>query len=146
MHYQRITIIIISILGMFATFLPWIVAPIVGSVSGTGGDGWFTFAFFGLAALISIIGKRQAIINTLPSVIIGLLGFFGLIMGFWKILIVNRIKSELINTPLFGEMMTAGTQVGSGLYLLILTGGALLVLTIFFLIKNKRGSKVVSLK
>jgi hypothetical protein len=48
--------------GMLGTFLPWVSAGII-TVSGTSGDGWITLALFGVALLLSVLGRRSEAIG-----------------------------------------------------------------------------------
>ena len=58
-HKQRIVILSAAAAGMLGTFLPWVHVPILGSVNGTGGDGWITLLLFLPAAILGLRGNKQ---------------------------------------------------------------------------------------
>lgn len=55
MNKQRLAILILAGLGALATFMPWVKAPIVGTINGTKGDGWITLALFAVPLVISLL-------------------------------------------------------------------------------------------
>ncbi|MDB9313349.1 hypothetical protein PN462_09585 [Spirulina sp. CS-785/01] len=126
-HKQRLAILGIAILGCLATFLPWLHAPMVGSVSGARGDGWITLILFIPAIVLSLRGDRLTPLvgnfrlgATIPA---GLAAFIGL----WKISDLNSIVSDMSDDNPFGAMVSSSIEVGIGLYLLIAAGIALCV-------------------
>ena len=46
MHRQRLVIAVVAVIGMLATFMPWVSVPIAGTINGTKSDGWITLALF----------------------------------------------------------------------------------------------------
>ena len=119
---QRLVILISAALGMIATFLPWVNAPILGSIAGTKGDGWFTFVLYLIPLVIALIGKqiepiKAPIIYTavIPSVIAS-------IVGIWKIKDFNSVMGETDSSNSISEAINASTSIGFGLYLVVLAG------------------------
>lgn len=137
-HPRRLIIAIAAGIGMSATFMPWIRAPIIGSVSGVGGDGWFTFAAF-LAVLALTFSLRIFDHPGAPSsahsdlsgrrrVVIALLGLVGAGIGVLKLVQVHDVISEMRDTSnaIAGIMATA-TQPGFGPYAIVLCGIAVFI-------------------
>ena len=128
LHRQRFAIAVAAGVGMLATFLPWVHAPIVGSVSGTAGDGWITLALFIPAMVLALRGaKLHPIVGgarlgaTIPAGIAALIGLYK----------IADLKSRMADVPRdnpFAKAMSASVQVGIGIYVLIAAGVALAVL------------------
>lgn len=118
---QRILLLVAAGLGVLATFMPWVKGPLIGSIAGSAGDGWFTFALFGgsFAMVIwlgdrkNIIYSKQRIYALAPAVIAGLLGL-------WKIIDFQSSMSEsrLDDNP-FVSGLALSFDIGFGLYLVV---------------------------
>lgn len=114
MSKQRIILLITSIIGMVATFLPW--ASVLGiSVSGTGaagqpGDGWLTLGIFAVPLIISIIGERTEPLGKTKFACV-VAGVINTIIGIIKITDLNSVGGGMF-----------GVSIGFGLYLLIIAG------------------------
>lgn len=126
MNKERMIISIVSALGMLATFMPWINAPIVGSINGSQGDGWITFIIFAIPLLISLRGDTTKKIEnryfvefgvSVPCVLAGL-------FGIWKIVNINSIMSNLSGNP-FANSLSMSVSIGFGLYVVVIAGFAL---------------------
>lgn len=141
MNKQRLAILIIAGLGALATFMPWVKAPIVGTINGTKGEGWITLVLFAVPLIISIFNdKTKALKGVLlygaiiPSLLAGAIGI-------WKIIEFNStMSSELSGFPLRGigagaKALGATVSIDFGLYLVTLAGIALPIAA--FLIKDK---------
>ncbi|WP_164674557.1 hypothetical protein [Spirulina subsalsa] len=125
-HKQRLTIIGSGFAGCVATFLPWLYAPIVGSVSGTQGDGWITLCLFLPAIVLGFRGKQSTPLvqgNRLLAIIPA--GIAGLI-GIAKVVEINKLKSGLSHNA-FAQALSASVDIGFGLYLLIAASIAICV-------------------
>jgi hypothetical protein len=130
-HKQRLGVLIAAAAGIVATFLPWIHAPIIGSVSGTQGDGWITLILFLPAVILCLSGDSTKPIKggkrlgtVIPSLIASLIGAY-------KIADFKSIKSSMnegMEDNPFAEMFASTVQIGIGLYLLIAAGVAVAVL------------------
>ena len=134
MHKQRIIIIVIAALGILATFMPWVKAPIIGSVNGTDGDGWITLVLFAVALVISLLGDRTQKIETKKMYIASLVSIIAAVVG---ILDIIDIKSSMedIGGIFSGEL---NISVGYGLYLIVLAGIAIPVY--LFVDRKRKGS------
>lgn len=122
MNKQRLTILIIAILGAVGTFLPWISTPF-GSVNGTEGDGYITLVLYGVVLVFSVLGKTKAPLKG------------GLLIGAVIIALVASAVGlyDIMNAKkLLGSMKF----VGIGLYVVAVAG---IMLAIFsFVIKDKK--------
>jgi len=69
MNKQRIALIVASVIGMLAVFMPWASIPIVGTLNGlkAGGEGsgtigYLTLLFFAVSLLIALIGDKKLLV------------------------------------------------------------------------------------
>lgn len=126
MHTQRIVVLICGVLGALVTFLPWATVPIIGTISGTVGDGWITLALFLPAVGLVLAGDRARPLAggaRLGAVIPAALASA---LGVWKIIDFNSAMQAPEDNP-FAEALSAGVSVGAGLYLVALMGVAIAI-------------------
>lgn len=134
MNKQRLAILILAGLGGFATFMPWVKAPFIGSINGTKGDGWITLILYIIPVIISLLNDRTKALSggllygaIVPAIIAGAIGL-------WKIYDFNSKMSGMSSNP-FGQAIEASVSIEFGLYLVVLSGIALPLCA--FLIKDK---------
>jgi len=134
MNKQRLAILIASGIGALATFMPWVKAPIVGTISGVQGDGWFTLVLFAVPIVLSLMNDKTKKIEgsklycaVIPPVIAAL-------VGIWKIIDFNSKMGDIGDNP-FAQALGASVSIEFGLYLMVLAGIATPVLA--FLIKDQ---------
>lgn len=118
---QRLALIGVSALGMLCTFLPWISVPLVGSINGTKGDGWFTFLFFGVSLALSFLGEKSEEIEGTKFWASSLFALLSGGLAIYKIIDFNSKMSDLSENP-FAQALSATVSVEFGLYLLALAG------------------------
>lgn len=113
---------------MVATFLPWVHIPIIGSVSGTAGDGWITLCLFAPALTLALRGlKSEPVVGSarlgavIPAGIAALLGL-------QKLVAFKGKMGEIPRDNPFAQVMSASVRIGIGLYILIAAGIAVAVL------------------
>lgn len=127
-HNQRFAISVAAGAGMLSTFLPWVHAPIIGSVSGTAGDGWITLVLFVPAMVLALLGEKSQILDggqRLGAVIpAGVAGLIGLI----KIVNFYSTMSNAARDNPFAKAFSGTVQIGIGIYLLIAAGAAVGIL------------------
>lgn len=111
---------------MFATFMPWLNAPIIGSINGTAGDGWITFVLFAIPLAIALIRKKT---KPYDVYLIGIPPFLSSIFGAWKIIDFHSSINKLPPTNPFAEAFNMGTSIGFGLYMVVIAGITLSVYT-----------------
>lgn len=130
MHKQRTFIAIAAGVGMLATFLPWVHAPIIGAVNGTAGDGWITFVLFAVALVIAVAGARQtALSKPLRFAALAPAGLAG-VLGLWKIVGFHAQMSSLADDNPFAAAMAKTVDVGIGLYLVVVAGVAVPIIAL----------------
>jgi len=85
MHKQRAGILIVAILAVLTSFLPWYESPEGGSVSLIDMNGWQLFVLFGISIALCLTGnslkplsKKKFYGAIVPSILAGLMGVFGI--------------------------------------------------------------------
>lgn len=134
LHRQRFAICVLAGIGMLATFMPWIHAPIVGSISGTAGDGWITLVLFTPAMVLAIRGQKLA--PLLNKARLGAVIPAGLVclLGLYKAVEFNSRMGNVDQDNPFAAVMVASAYIDIGLYMLI-AASASLVAVAWFLAK-----------
>lgn len=128
----RVTLAIAASVGAAGTFLPWLRMPIMGTIDGTAGDGWFTFVGF-LVVLAMAISPSPMVPLRLVRRVIALAFAAGCTaLGVWKINSLHGIKSDgMMNGGMEAAMMSA-TSIGIGLWLVVIAGAVCAVVAIGF--------------
>ncbi|MFR7824358.1 MAG: hypothetical protein ACLU30_15070 [Odoribacter splanchnicus] len=54
MNKQRVAVIIVALIGLIATFLPWYKIVQLGTISGMSSSGWFTFIMFIIVIILAL--------------------------------------------------------------------------------------------
>ena len=131
MNSQRRNVLLVAVAGMAATFMPWLSAPIVGSVPGSKGDGWITFALFLVGLICSLLGdKTKPLLGGGRTGSVITAGLAGLI-GIWKIVDINTMDAGDFPDPgnpfaeVLARAMVQSFSIEYGLYLVVLAGIAL---------------------
>lgn len=133
MTKQRQLLTITSIAGMIGTFLPWLNAPIIGSINGTKGDGWISFALFLIALIIVLSGNKEKALSDGKKIGVGVIGLICFIFGIGKIGQLSNIFSQNVSEDnIFYNALTAGTSIGFGIYLITGVGVALVAFPFLF--------------
>ena len=116
MEKKRKFILIIAVVGMIGTFLPW--ASISGfvTVSGTQGDGWITFVLFAIGGAIAFFsGEKTEAIKKKISTAVWVPAAIAAIIA-----LINLFK------------LSHGFSASFGLWLVIFAGLAQVFVTLFF--------------
>jgi hypothetical protein len=128
MNKQRMFIVIAAVLGIVATFLPWIELA-MGSIAGTKGDGWITLLLFLVSAVLAVLGNRNSSLSGVklygamgPALTAGLIGLY-------KILNFNSSLPDGDNP--FALALRNTMSIGIGLYLVVIAGLAIPVIGYF---------------
>ena len=123
MHKQSLGILIISVIGMAATFMPW--ASTMGiTITGSKGDGWFSLILFLIPLIISLINMKDPLKTG---------GMIGVITSSVLILGIGLYELKQFNSASgisFGML-----EIGFGIYVLLFCAIANPVIA--FLLKNK---------
>lgn len=132
LHVQRIGVGLAAAAGVLATFLPWVTAPIVGTVRGTSGpDGWITLAMFVPALVLSFLGSRESPLGQWQQYVAAVPAGLAAVIGGYKVYdLTSRMSAamkEVDDNPLAQVVAIAAAntvRIGTGIYLLILAGAA----------------------
>lgn len=132
MNKQRLALLIVSAVGMLATFLPWVKAPILGELDGTRGDGWITFVLYLIPLIICLNGNKKNPVK-IPQ-LYGIIypGIIAIIIGVWKINDLRSTMSQSNDDNSFSKILNSSVSIGFGLYLVILAGISLIIVTFIF--------------
>lgn len=130
-----------SLAGILATFLPWVNAPIIGSVNGTEGDGWITLLIFVVPLVLALRGDKLSFLTKRDSYIVAVAAVVAGLIGVYKIMDVNKAKDSL-NGEGFGFFVSNSISVGFGLYLLVLA--AVIVAAAALFMKSKAATSVAA--
>jgi hypothetical protein len=139
----RVLLIIFSLLGISATFMPWLHYPKAGGVFyGYMVDGVLTGFLFLIILVFSLVVYRKQRFPTIASIIFGLLG---LLLAFWSYDNIRDMEAEKINfttnDPVISAV-SAGFHQGIGMYVFGIAGlGVLLTLLFGWLLQRTRKSK-----
>lgn len=128
MHKQRVAMVSAAGAGMLGTFLPWIHVPFLGSIAGSAGDGWITFALYLLALVLALLGDRGAPRSGGPLLGALAAGLLASAIGLWKIVDVKLSMSGDPNP--MAQMIASAASIGIGLYVVIAAGVVLAVLAL----------------
>lgn len=132
MHRQRIIIMVAGAAGMLGVLLPWMNAPLVGSLPGTSaphGTGWIAL---GLAALALAGAVGRDAMKVPARLISGCAGAGMSGIAVWQIVTVLRAKAEIrAEGAPFGDAMAQAVNVGAGAYLTVASGLVIIGTTCF---------------
>lgn len=124
MNRQRFVVVILAIIGMIATFLPWYRIKLVGTVSGVSYfAGWFTFVMF---IIVIILALRKNLHENVTMGISWSVTIFSLLAAFavlWKMIDIWFTREDML--PLGGNMngiMASQVTVGYGAWIVVIAG------------------------
>lgn len=123
MNRQRFAVLIVAIIGIIATFLPWYRIMEVGTISGMSSSGWFTILMF-IVTLILVVRKNLHEDMTMGVswciTICSLLASFAVL---WKMIDIWFAKEGMFS--LGGNMygiMGSQVKVEYGAWLVVIAG------------------------
>ena len=96
MNKQRFAVIIVALIGLIATFLPWYKIVQLGTISGMSSSGWFTFIMF---IIVIILALRKDLHEDLSMGISWSITICSLLASFvvlWKIIDVWFARKECL--------------------------------------------------
>jgi hypothetical protein len=126
MNKQRLFIIIVSLIGMGSTFMPWVLMDDV-SENGAHSSSWLTFAMFVLCIVFALLGKQEnkmVLGQRLAVILCSLIAIGYAMLIIWGL---NTQMEKVSQHPLFrfspeAQEMLQHVVVGWGLYVLIAAG------------------------
>lgn len=134
MNKQRLTVLIITGIGALATFMPWVKAPIVGSMSGVQGVGWITLALFTFAFLLTLLNDWTKKIKGTVLLMTVIPAIAAAAIGIQQIISLST-QSSGSKTDYFTKAIESSVSIDFGLYLLVIAGIATPILA--FLVDDK---------
>lgn len=144
MNKQKLIILIIAAVGAISTFLPWANVTFLGtiSVNGTnGGDGWITLILFAIAGIISLVGDKMKPLSNTYKIITIVAGLAAAAVGIINIVNIKSELSKVSEQNFLGEQLQNIVSIGFGLWLIVICGIALAVVTYLMKEKNKEDVK-----
>lgn len=123
MNRQRFVVVILAIIGMIATFLPWYRIQQLGSLSGMSSSGWFTFIMF---IIVIILALRKNLHEDVSMGISWSITIFSLIASFvvlWRMIDVWFAKEGMFS--LGGHMngiLGSQVRVAYGAWVVVIAG------------------------
>ena len=139
MNKQGIIIIIFCIIGVISTFLPWLKAPIIGTVNGTTGDGWITFTLFIATIVFCLLDDKNKSPNgillyaTIASPLIAAM------IGAYNLFDVQSAIDDLEDN-FFADLIGVKITIKYGLFVLVGSGLAASITAIIFKTKTTKES------
>lgn len=122
MNRQRFIVIIIALIGMIATFLPWYRIVQVGTVSGISSSGWFTFIMFLIVVLLSL---RKNMMKDMTLGITWGVGGLGLLASFvvlWRLIDVWFAKEGMFSLAGVESVLGSQVSVAYGAWIVVAAG------------------------
>lgn len=123
MTKQRFAVIIVAIIGMIATFLPWYRIEEVGTLSGISSSGWFTFIMF---IIVIILVLRKNLNEDMSMGISWSVTIFSLLASFvvlWRLIDVWFAKEGMFDLGgNMGGVMGSQVAVGYGAWIVVIAG------------------------
>jgi len=136
---NRIFGVIFSIVGISATFMPWLHYPVTGDIFyGYMGDGIITGFLFFLILTFSVFSLIKNKTYKITNIVIGVLG---ILFSIYTYFTIEGIHTEQINFTTDNPLIAAGTAgfyEGAGIYLIGFAGLGLFINSIIgFLTENQ---------
>lgn len=138
--------IIFAVLGITATFMPWLHYPKGDAVFyGYIGDGLVTGLVFFIWLVYLLFTIKQNTVAKIPNILIGLSGFFLAFIAYSKIINIKIEKLEFSTENPLIALATAGFHEGTGVYILGIAGLGLGISALFsftspFIFKKLNGN------
>lgn len=125
----RVALAVCAGLGILATFTPWVSLPIMGSIAGSAGDGWFSFIGFAVVLAMALSPSVRHPLRWWRRVVATVSASGCAALGVWKMLDLIAIQSE-------GTGFASAVTIGPGLWLVAIGGVVAAVLAVGFKDRN----------
>lgn len=123
MNKQRFAVVIVALIGLIATFLPWFRIVGIGTLSGISSSGWFTFIMF---ILVIILALRKNLQEDMTMGISWCVTIFSLLASFvvlWRIVDVWFAKEGMFNLGAnMDNVLGSQVSVGYGAWIVVVAG------------------------
>jgi len=118
MNKQRIALIVASVIGMFAVFMPWITIPFNNKLNGLnvgeGNVGYFALLFFAVSLLIALIGDKTKLLVTKTKYIAASAGLISVTIVGSCIISFQKKVGDIGNAGAPCELNALGNAFGMG--------------------------------
>jgi hypothetical protein len=141
-HPHRISIATAALTGGASTFLPWFHLSAFVSINGTSGSlfagipvGYFTIALFAVALVVAMAGTLSRPLGNTSRILCFASGAGAIGVVIWRLTDIyqsTKVFDDLLRASPMGEVIRRNIQIGVGVYVLILCGGAICVLSCLF--------------
>ena len=116
MHKQRLALIVATLAGIAATFLPW--ATVMGmTINGTVGDGWISLIIFAIIAILTLLGNKNMPLKGGMLIAAIVMALLALVLGIYEIMNIGKTGGDFV-------------EIGFGLYILVAAAVGCLILPI----------------
>lgn len=123
MNRQRFAVLIVAIIGIIATFLPWYRIMEVGTISGMSSSGWFTILMFIVTLILAVRKNLHADMTMGVSWCITICSLLASFAVLWKMIDIWFAKEGMFS--LGGNMygiMGSQVKVEYGAWLVVIAG------------------------
>lgn len=137
MNTQRFAVIIVAIVGMIATFLPWYTISGIENLTGVNSSGWFTFIMFALT--IFIVLRKDTRKDMSMGTVWGASAFSVLatFIVLWRVLdIALANEGDLMLDGNMAQLTGQNIKIAYGAWIVMLAGLAVPLAALLF--RNKK--------
>ncbi len=132
MHNQRVGLAIAYGIGTLGCFLPWAHVPIVGTISGTQGNGMIALVLYGLCLGSVFIGVRSEPQGRALTWVARALGLVGSAVGCWTwYSFQEKFSAMADDSNPFVSAMAAAVGLDLGIYVVCFAGVVAIPVGIF---------------
>lgn len=85
MSTQRFVVLLLGIIGIASTFMPWYRVEMIGNLSGVSTSGWFTFIMFILILFFTMRNNTRGDMSYGQTWLVSVLGIAAAIVVMWRI-------------------------------------------------------------
>lgn len=136
MNRQRFAVMIVAIIGIIATFLPWYRIAEVGTISGMSSSGWFAILMFLVTIILTMRKNMREDLTMGISWSITVCSLLASFVVLWKMIDIYFAKEGMFS--LGGNMygiMGSQVKVEYGAWLVVIAG--ICVPLVAFLFRNR---------
>lgn len=123
MNKQRFAVMIVAIIGIIATFLPWYRITDIGTISGLSTSGWFTCLMFIVTIILALRKNLQEDMSMGVSWCITICSLLASFVVLWKMIDIYFAKEGMFS--LGGNMygiMGSQVTIEYGAWILVIAG------------------------
>lgn len=133
MNKQRFAVLVVSIIGIIATFLPWYRIEQLGTISGFASSGWFTFLMFVVVILLVLRKDLNEDMTMGISWCVTIISILATFVVLWRVIDVYFAKEGMFS--LGGDMggiMGSQVAVAYGAWMVVAAGFCIPLVALIF--------------